>query len=126
MTVASLATTTHSRPAIRPTPVMIPAPGAASSYIPVAASGRELQERARRVEQGVDPLAGQQLAPLDVPDAAALGPAETRDGQPLAQVGDEGVVPARGVAHAPTSLTWSVLGAATGDLLVDVDVRTAR
>ena len=64
-----------------------------------------------------------------MPDAAALGPAETRDGQPLAQVGDEGAVPALCAifgALAPNSLTWSVLGAATGDLLVDVDVRTAR
>ncbi len=31
LTVASLATITHSRPATRPTPVMIPAPGAAPS-----------------------------------------------------------------------------------------------
>jgi AcrR family transcriptional regulator len=37
---------------------------------------RQLQERAARVEQGVDPLAGQQLAPLDVPPAGALTPAE--------------------------------------------------
>src|SRR4051794_746609 len=38
-TVASLATTTTSRPATRPTPVTIPAPGAAPSYRPWAASG---------------------------------------------------------------------------------------
>ena len=39
MTVASLATITHSRPDTRPIPVMMPAPGASSSYMPSAASG---------------------------------------------------------------------------------------
>src|SRR5580704_9848988 len=37
--VESLQTMTHSRPATRPTPVMMPAPWMASSYIPLAASG---------------------------------------------------------------------------------------
>ena len=39
MTVASLATITQVVPSIRPMPVTIPAPGASSSYRPVAASG---------------------------------------------------------------------------------------
>ena len=38
LTVASFAITTHGRPWIGPIPVTIPAPGAASSYIPSAAS----------------------------------------------------------------------------------------
>src|SRR5512137_127576 len=38
LTVASLHTITHSRPATRPTPVMIPADGAALSYMSYAAS----------------------------------------------------------------------------------------
>ena len=37
--MASLATMTHSRPDTLPMPVMIPAPGDSSSYMPVAASG---------------------------------------------------------------------------------------
>ena len=37
--VASLHTITHSRPSIRPMPVMMPAPWIASSYMPLAASG---------------------------------------------------------------------------------------
>src|SRR5919202_843235 len=39
LTVASLATTTTSRPATRPMPVMIPAAGASPPYMPCAASG---------------------------------------------------------------------------------------
>ena len=39
MIVASFATITHSRPSMRPMPVMMPAPWMASSYIPLAASG---------------------------------------------------------------------------------------
>ena len=39
LTVASLAMIRHSRPWIRPTPVIIPAAGAPSSYIPFAARG---------------------------------------------------------------------------------------
>ena len=37
--VASLHTITHSRPSMRPMPVMMPAPWIASSYMPLAASG---------------------------------------------------------------------------------------
>ena len=37
--VASLHTITHSRPSIRPMPVMMPAAWIASSYMPLAASG---------------------------------------------------------------------------------------
>src|SRR5271154_3876454 len=37
--VESLQTTTHSRPEMRPTPVMIPAALISSSYMPLAASG---------------------------------------------------------------------------------------
>ena len=48
-------------------PVMMPAPGASSSYMPSAASGEQLEERAARIEQTVDPVAGQQLAAGDVP-----------------------------------------------------------
>jgi hypothetical protein len=37
---------------------------------------RELEERAARVEQGVDPFAGQQLAAVDVPLPRALAATE--------------------------------------------------
>ncbi len=92
MTVASLATITHSRPDTRPIPVMIPAPGASPSYSPWAASGESSRNGLRRVEQRVDPVAGQQLAALDVPGARALRTAQRGGGELLAQVGDEGAV----------------------------------
>ena len=87
MTVASLATITHSRPETRPTPVMMPAAGASSSYIPVAASGDSSRNGRRRIEQGIDPVPGQQLAPRHVPLPGLLGTAAPDDGEPLAQLG---------------------------------------
>ena len=88
MTVASLATIMHSRPDTRPMPVMMPAAGQSSSYIPSAASGATSRNGCR-VEQTVDPVARQQLAALDVPGAGALGSAERRFGQLGAQLLDE-------------------------------------
>ena len=85
MTVASLATTTHSRPLTLPTPVMIPAPGASSSYMPNAASGDSSRKGLPAVEQGVDPLTRQQLAALHMADAGRLRAAGGRR-QPVAQL----------------------------------------
>ena len=68
---------------------MIPAPGASPSYMPSAASGDELEERAARVEQRVDPVARQQLAALDVPLPGALTPAEGHPLQLGGQVGGQ-------------------------------------
>jgi hypothetical protein len=48
-------------------------PGAWPSYIPCAASGRQFEETAARIEQRVDPVPGQQLA--SVAAAGVSGPA---------------------------------------------------
>ena len=50
---------------------------------------RELEERAARVEQGVDPLAGQQLAAVDVPLPGPLAAAEGDAAQLLGEVGGQ-------------------------------------
>ena len=103
--MASLATITHSRPATRPMPVMIPAPGASPSYMPVRRQRGQLEERRRRVEQRVDPLARQQLAALDVPLPGCLGPARVAGPlQEQAELGRQGgVAPprSRGIARMP-------------------------
>ena len=116
MTVASLATTTHSRPATRPMPVMIPAAGRLAVVEPVRGQRRELEERAARVEQGVDPLAGQQLAAVDVPLAGALTPAEGHALQLVGEVGGQlgvrgGVA---GGASASADAARGSTGASTG------------
>ena len=58
---------------------------------------RQLQEAAARVQQGVHPLARQQLAALDVPGAGPLAAAQRHPGQLLAQVAGQRAV-RRGVA----------------------------
>ena len=61
----------------------------AGAFVVVHAVGgqrRQLEERAARVEQPVDPVAGQQLAAADVAFAGALGPAQRRSGQLGAQL----------------------------------------
>ncbi len=70
-------------------PVMIPAPGDSSSYMPPAASGRQLQERAARIEQPVDPFAGQQLAAADVTLPRAFIAAQRRGRELRVQLADE-------------------------------------
>ena len=77
-------------------PVMMPAAGASSSYMPVRGQRRELEERAAGVEQRVDPVAGQQLAARDVPLPGALTAAQRH---PLQLVG-AGRRPARACAAA--------------------------
>ena len=95
MTVASLATITHSRPLTRPTPVTIPAPGASPSYMPCAASGGELEERRARVQQPVDALAREQLAAARVARAGLLAAALPHARELLAQVCDQRLVVGR-------------------------------
>ncbi len=63
-------------PAMRPMPVMRPAPGASPLYIPCAASGGEFEERRPGVEQGCDPFARQQLAARQMFVARGLPAAE--------------------------------------------------
>ncbi len=53
---------------------------------PGRGQGAQLQEGAAGVEQPVDPVAHQQLAPRQVPLAGGLRPAPPYDGQPGAQV----------------------------------------
>ncbi len=91
MTVASLATTTHSRPLIRPMPVTMPALGTASRpslapYIPVRRQRAELEERAARVEQAVDPVADQQLAAVGVLGPGLVAATSPHHGEPLAEL----------------------------------------
>ena len=62
LTVASLATTTHSWPSTTPMPVTIPADGAAPSYSSQRRERVQLEQRRAGVDQPVDPLAGGQLA----------------------------------------------------------------
>ena len=69
-TVGSCAMITHSTPEITPMPVTTVAPTVNS--VPQAASGRQLEERAVRVEQQLDALPGQQPAPVAVPLLVAL------------------------------------------------------
>ena len=88
-TVASLQTITHSRPDTRPMPVMIPAAGAWSSYMPCAGQRRELEERRAGVEEPLDPLAGQELAPGEVLLPHALGAAEGGGVDLRLEVGDD-------------------------------------
>ena len=57
----------------------------------------QLEERAAGVEQRVDPLAGQQLAAVDVPLPGPLAPAERRLSQLLGEIGGE-----RGVRRGVT------------------------
>ena len=94
MTVASLATTTHSRPLIRPMPVTMLAAGTAYSSPSVAVHPErrqraQLEERAAGVEQPVDAVADQQLAAVEVLLPGGLRAAAADDGEPLAQLGDE-------------------------------------
>ena len=94
MTVASLATTTHSRPA-HPADAGDDA-GARDGVVvavdavhPEGGQRAELEERAARVEQPVDPVADQQLAAVGVLARARLTAAPPYDGQPLAQLVDQ-------------------------------------
>ena len=68
--VESLQTITHSRPSMRPMPVMSPAPWMASSYMPLAASGDSSKRRAR-IDELHHALARQQLAARHVTFARA-------------------------------------------------------
>jgi hypothetical protein len=53
----------------------------------VCSQRRELEERAARIEEGVDPLARQQLAPIDVPLTRAFTSTEGHTLQLGGQVG---------------------------------------
>ena len=56
---------------------------------PVGGQGGEFEERAARIEQAVDPVAWQQLAPADVAVACPLRPAQRGGGQFGAQLLDQ-------------------------------------
>ena len=92
MTVASLATITHSRPDDPADPGDDPGAGGVAVVEAVGGERGELEEGAGRVDEPVDAVAGQQLAALDVPGARALRTAPRGGGELLAQVGDEGAV----------------------------------
>ena len=64
LTVASLATTTHSRPLDLPTPTTTPAPGAPphSSYSPHAANEPSSRNGDARIDERRHPLAREHLA----------------------------------------------------------------
>ena len=108
MTVASLATTTHSRPWIRPMPVTI-----AGARHGVVVAGRravhperrqraQLEERAAGVEQPVDPVAHEQLAAVGVLGPRGLAPATAYDGEVLAELVHE----AAETGRRRWSVTW--------------------
>ena len=105
-TVGSLAVTTHSTPATGPTPVTPLAPPGSRSP---GGQRRQLQERPVAVDQQLDPLPGQQLAPgpvaLHVLRPAArpgLGQQPVELGQQLLVGGPVGPVGVRGrVEPAP-------------------------
>ena len=91
-TVASLATIMTSRPAIRPMPVTMPAPGASSSYRPFAASGDSSRNGDARIEQALDALAHEQLAAALVLRDQLGAAAQARGGEALGQLGRAGAV----------------------------------
>ena len=82
-----------SRPVTRPMPVTMPAEGTASLAVAAVHAGRgqraQLEERAARVEQPVDPVAHQQLPAVGVLGAGRLAAALAGAGQSLPQVLDE-------------------------------------
>ena len=75
MTVASFATITHSRPSTTPMPVTIPGRGRLVAVEAPGGESSELEEGSPRVDQPVDPLAGEQLASLAMPCRGALAAA---------------------------------------------------
>ncbi|CAM5668653.1 hypothetical protein SALBM311S_12139 [Streptomyces alboniger] len=88
LTVASLATITHSRPLTRPIPAMTPAAGACPSYIPSAARGASL----RKGEPGsrrVSTRSRGSSFPRAVRRARALAAAQPGGGELAAQLLDE-------------------------------------
>jgi hypothetical protein len=72
-----------------------PGPRRVAAVQAVRGERGEFQERARRVEQRVHPVARQQLPALDVAGPRPLRPAQRGGGEPGAQVVDEGAVPRR-------------------------------
>ena len=67
-------------------PVIMPAPGAASSYSRAPAMGKQLQERRARIEQPLDALARQQLATGQMFVAGLFIPTKAGSGDLLTQV----------------------------------------
>ena len=63
LTVASLATTTTSRPSTTPTPVMTPAAGRLAVVLVVGDQQAELEPRRAGIEQLLDPLARARAVP---------------------------------------------------------------
>ena len=80
-TVGSWAEIRHSTPSTTPIPTIDDAPTVYS--VPQAARGAELEEGGVPVEQQLDALAGQELAPLAVPLHVALAAAGPGRGQLL-------------------------------------------
>ena len=89
MTVASLQTITHSWPATRPMPVMMPGRGDVVVVHAVRGELREFEERRARIEQRAHALARQQLAARRVLGARRRAAALLDGGDFLAQVGDQ-------------------------------------
>ena len=115
LTVASFATTTHSRPSTTPMPVTIPADGRLPVVdVPGGQSG-QLEEGGARVDEPVDALAGGQLPARAVPldRAARRRPratcavrsrsSATRAAITLAAAGEELAARARPARSAPPS-----------------------
>ena len=70
-------------------PVMIPAAGHSSSYMPSAASGATSSSALPGSSKSVDPVARQQLAARDVSLTRTFRPAERCGGQLAAQLLDK-------------------------------------
>ena len=87
LTVASLHTITHSRPATLPTPVMMPADGGIVVHS-VGGELRQLEERRARVEQHLHAVARQQLAARSVFTCAASPSPDGNSGDLVFQIGD--------------------------------------
>ena len=89
MTVASLATITHSRPLTHADPGDDPGAGRLVVVQAVRGQRRQLQKRGAGVEQAVDALARQQLAAREVALPRALAAAERGPLELRPQVLDE-------------------------------------
>ena len=93
--------------------------------MPVRGQRRELEERAARVEQRVDPLAGQQLAAVDVPRAGALTAALGDLAELLGEIGDERGM-RRGVAGGRVGIDRQRPGRAPVHPRAEVNGRSLR
>ena len=87
--VASLATMTHSRPEMRPTPVMMLAGMHVAAIEAVGGERRQFEEGGAGIDQQVDALARQHLAARGMPLARRLAAAARDHLELVAQVGHQ-------------------------------------